>query len=132
MRNFSFLSLALLALGLSGCGTKPSVAHRCQVTGQVLVDGKPLPYGRIAFIPETGKTLLHEADVTEGRFALDTVAGKKHVAIWGYTIGNTPGSPPVIGPRENYLPDEYNRATTLSADVIAGGSNDFTFEVQSH
>jgi hypothetical protein len=62
------LMTAALAIGFAGCNQGPKIVP---VKGQVLIDGKPLTYGNIRLVPETGRTAFSPLD-KEGRFELMT------------------------------------------------------------
>ncbi len=58
--NLSSWLIVLVAVTiLSGCDRKPS---RVPVSGQALLDGKPLGYGQIVFIPVGGRQSTGEID----------------------------------------------------------------------
>ena len=50
---YSFLSLSLTVMFFAaGCDSRPA---RVQVSGKVLIDGEPLKYGAVDFVPEKGR-----------------------------------------------------------------------------
>lgn len=122
-RAFSF-SIALLCLAplLVGCG--PAVGD---VSGSVTVDGKPLASGVIAYVPAEGSGEPATATIADGKYRLQTTAGKKFVQI---------SAPVVIGKRKEYegpdaplveitdesLPPRYNSQTELSFEVQRGSN----------
>lgn len=57
MRSFTSLLASSAFLFLSGCRNSDDVLH--PVAGQVLVDGKPLTKGDIAFVPDHAKGNTH-------------------------------------------------------------------------
>ena len=81
--------IALTLLGATGCGGKGDV------TGQVTVDGKPLPMGNVVFTPasggqavaaaldENGKYTAHDVPSGEAKVSLDLAAVKAQVAAAG-------------------------------------------------
>ena len=63
----SFLSLTLTVLLFAGgCDSRPT---RVQVSGKVLIDGEPLKYGAVDFVPEKGRQASGILD-TNGNFTL--------------------------------------------------------------
>lgn len=81
-----FLYLILLLLA-SGCGDgRPS---RVPVSGQVLIDGKPLTYGQIQFVPDGSRASRGVLD-EQGRFSLScfdkgdgAIPGQHTVLVFG-------------------------------------------------
>jgi hypothetical protein len=79
-----FIPLSLLPFTV-GCGDgRPS---RVPIAGQVLIDGKPLSYGFVEFIPDNARPSSGKLD-EQGRFRLScfeandgAVAGINHVAV---------------------------------------------------
>jgi hypothetical protein len=67
MRYRSIVALGILISALAGCGDGRPV--RVPVAGQVLIDGKPLTYGSIRFLPASGRPSYGDLD-KEGRFRL--------------------------------------------------------------
>jgi len=62
------LSVGLFAVLASGCDRGPSLIP---VSGQVLIDGKPLTYGGIQVVPTSGQPAYSQLD-SDGRFRLMT------------------------------------------------------------
>ncbi|NLE38158.1 MAG: hypothetical protein GX621_09065 [Pirellulaceae bacterium] len=70
-RGFGFVvvQLAVLLACVSGCGDgRPS---RVPVSGQVLIDGKPLTLGTITFVPADARSAVAQIG-PDGRFTLAT------------------------------------------------------------
>jgi hypothetical protein len=86
--NFAlFATMAALAsLAISGCGDgRPA---RVPISGQVLIDGQPLKFGVVKFVPDQGRPSSGKLDA-DGRFALHcfddadgAVLGHHHVAVY--------------------------------------------------
>jgi len=65
--------LGWFSLSLSGCGDgRPK---RVTVSGQVLIDGEPLPGGSIKLVPQGARPSMGEIDA-EGRFTLTCFDGQ--------------------------------------------------------
>ena len=56
----------LLLLALSGCDSRPT---RVPVSGKVVIDGEPLKYGTVVFVPELGRQSTGPID-ENGAFTL--------------------------------------------------------------
>ena len=142
LRQFSlkafFLVLGLSAPGCSGGDELPREA----VTGAVTLDGQPLADGAISFIPvggPTGPTVGGGSAITNGQFSIDRehglVPGTYNVSINSRVQAGTnklPGLPKSKAEsQKDIIPANYNSKTTLTAGVKKGGSNAFTFDLQS-
>lgn len=65
--HFLMASAAAMLVVLCGCGDgRPS---RVPISGQVLVDGKPLAHGYVRFVPANGRPSIGQLDA-KGRFVL--------------------------------------------------------------
>lgn len=69
-RCFTFCALAVFISALSGCGNGPDGAY--PVSGKVTLDGKPLPYVKITFIPDNGDRSA--SAVTDGEGVFDSAS----------------------------------------------------------
>jgi hypothetical protein len=122
----AYLSLGLLLL--LGCSSGPRMY---KVAGTVTLDGRPLPDGDVLFVP-LDKSLSPEAGkIKDGRFEFQAKEGKKRVEVSASRIlpggARGAGGEPVP---EEYLPDRYNSASTLTAEVTRGGPNQFDFKLE--
>ena len=121
----------VLTWSVVGCGSGTRTPPpRIPVKGTVNVDGKPLSEGEIIF-RVAGEPGI-PAPVKDGAFSAQANEGKNQVEISAFKDG-----PPLSTDLEkkptkiNTLPAKYNTQTTLSADVKAGGPNEFKFDVTS-
>ena len=114
---------------LVGCGDAGPKTY--PVSGSVTLDGQPLAEGDIYFFPLDPNVSADAGKITGGLFAFRTKAGKMRVEIRATRV--VPGKrTPMGGPvREEALPSRYNTATELSAEVVAGGTNQFHFPLRS-
>lgn len=124
--------LFVSALGCGGGGGAKKPGATVDVKGTVMLDGKHLPEGKITFL-FPGEPPA-EMDVKGGAYAGKAAPGKNRVEVRAFKAA--PKSPTALStddpsPKVNYLPDRYNAASTLEADVKADGANDFTFKVTS-
>ncbi len=121
--RFCLISISLLASLLFGCGDG---TH--QVTGKIMLDGKPLPEGRIAFVPAAGG-IGGAAEIKEGVYSLKAPSGDYSVQISAEKTGALPpGQAGMFGATEGtyqYLPVKYNAQTELKATLPATGALDF-------
>ncbi len=112
---------------LSGCG-KPEFET---VTGTVTFDDQPVPEGDIIFQPADPKYGPDAGKIIDGKFTLQVRPGNRKVIIRATRL--VPGK---VGPmgedaHEDYIPEQYNEKTTLTADVNSGAKNEFTFALKS-
>lgn len=141
-------ALLLLPL-LAGCGRTVSGPPRAAVDGNVIVGGEPLRAGVIGFFPADGKQgPAVYATIREGHYALrqaeGPVLGRHRVEI-----NSAVESDPVAaaGDREEALtqhirkhgpllprvriPEQFNRRSTLTAEVKGSGVNTLDFRLET-
>lgn len=93
-----FAALGIIVLALSGCGG--GVGKLYPVEGKVTVDGKPLPFGRLTFVPDKEKgndsTATPFGEIKEGSYSLTTKGKTGAPAGWYNVMVLTqwPGAPP--------------------------------------
>ena len=125
--------LAAFALGLllaAGCGRPPAA-----VEGTVTYDGVPVDDGGITFVPAAGGAKAG-APVKNGRYAIDAAHGPapgsyKVEVTWNKAVGRRVADPDTAGgTTRQVLPEKFNKATTLTADVTAG-ANRIDFDLKS-
>jgi hypothetical protein len=149
MKQFSTrkfrLVAALVALASGGCDSGSSEVDtlpRVTVSGTVTLDGKPLPEGKLQFMPESsGSGLMTVGEINDGKFSIEQakgpVPGKYRVMISSRPVykvepGENPGSGPPPKPAPEKVPRRYSGATPeLEADVSAGSPNSFEFTLTS-
>lgn len=131
---YALLATALASVFAAGCGGTTGKA----ASGTVTWDGTPLDQGMIEFVPTQAGALPAGAVIRDGHYSLPgssgLAPGTYQVRIHsrpGFDAG--PGNAPEIGLGDpnatERLPERYNDATTLSAEVTSGGSNTFDFEL---
>jgi hypothetical protein len=108
--------LGVVAVGLvaaAGCGGRGFA----EVTGTVLIDGKPLPGAFVTFVPE-GPDAVRGVGSTndEGRYRVIRPGGKLGAMIGTNRVSVTGGD------AGRALPPQYNTQTTLSCDVKRGAN----------
>ena len=116
-----------------GSGRPEGVA---QVSGRTSLGGQPLSGAIVTFLPvqQGASTSLGRTD-EEGRFTLlygggiqGAQLGQHRVTITTFSRGNPDADPPRPASPEK-VPAQYNRDTTLTADVVAG-TNTIDFDLQ--
>jgi hypothetical protein len=130
----------LLMLPLSlGCGSGPKLMR---VWGEASFDGKPIEQGEIILFPsEETRGPSVGGPIENGRYDIAAATGPQaggtyRVEITGLRKGKkyTPaanGEGPVVEPMVNYVPDIYNRRTTLRltiSEVAEENQRDFKLE----
>lgn len=134
---------ALLATAVAGCGPRRAAVY--QVSGEVLLDGKPLAAADVTFVPQNGRPALAQTDA-QGRFTLRTwaegdgaVAGEHVVCIAKHDESspplNKPGAaadPYAAAYRPNVAPPAYASPVTspLRATIVPDAENHFRFELR--
>lgn len=132
------LVLAVWAAALTGCGGTQPVA----LSGNVTLDGQPLPEGIISFEP-ISKTAgqRRDATITNGAFTLPAAEGvlpgmefKVEIKAFRKTGRKYPNADMGASYDEvvQFIPPPYNSATTLSAVISPDEqANHLSFELVS-
>jgi len=105
----------------SGCSQGPATGT---VTGEVTVDGKPLPKGHLEFMPLDGQGQTGGMIITDGKFSGQVPVAKMRVKIHGHkvvkgTYQAYAGAPPEDDIVEG-LPAKYNDKSDITLDVKRG------------
>lgn len=144
-RLLALLGFAALASPSAGCGGSSHGVALAPVTGTVTYKGAPVGGATVTFTPAAQGVRSGSGTTDDnGKFKLSTFAngdgapvGKCNVAISKFE----PPPPPPPGKGDAYLesmpdgkslvPKKYTSAMTsgLSVEVLAGKSNDFTFDM---
>jgi hypothetical protein len=119
VRNRAQLAASLLAVALAGCGEAHALlsAPVYEVKGQVLLkDAKPLPRGRVVFVPVEQSAIQAFGDLeADGTFTLKT-RGTEHGAVVGrYRVRIEPAFDDLRsakGPRQLPFPYKYTDEDT--------------------
>jgi hypothetical protein len=131
------LLLFLTALA-AGCDRGP---QRFGVFGRVTLDGQPLDFGSITFVPDPAGPRV-SAIIEEGQYRIESsrgpLAGGKLVEIRapryeeGTPVPTTRGQKlDMMSVAPEALPARYNSKTELRATVTEDGPNEFNFELTS-
>lgn len=133
--------LVFVGVGVLGCSQaeQGDGLAREAVAGTVTLDGQPLNSASIQFIPAApGTSPEASGEIKDGKFEIGRdrgpVAGEYKVMIsTSQSVevqpGEMPGDPPK--PKADPVPAKYNTATTLTAEVKAGGPNEFEFALEA-
>jgi len=131
--------VSLAVSQMIGCGGDG--LPRQAVSGSISLNGKPLKSGVVNFVPQSADMPTQSgAAVIEGKYSITRatglVPGKYKVVISSGegsaekkvdTVSDLPGMAP--HPAKEAIPPEYNNNSTLEANVTAGGSNVFEFNL---
>jgi hypothetical protein len=122
----------LMASAAGGCMSQPEPVDtlpRVAVSGNVTVDGNPLPAGKIQFQPiGTEPAAMAVGEIQDGRFSIAQSVGpspgKYRVTISSRTapkIGEDqePGGAPKLEPEK--IPKRYNTQSKLEVDIAPEG-----------
>lgn len=116
-----------------GCGGGEKGPATYPVTGTVTFDGEPIENGRVLFREVEGDRRAYSAPIKNGNYELTAQPGSMTVEITASRIipgkfDNSNGTPEPVG--EMYIPAQYNRESTLTAEVKPS-DNEIPFELKS-
>lgn len=133
-------------LTVGGCGSQQG-PERLQVQGLVQLDGKPIPHGRITFIPkEQNAGPAASGVIADGRYSIPAdagaVVGRHRVEVEsipdpGFAIDDEAAYAKAHAERKgrvlppNPIPAKYNQQSELRATVGKVGKNEFDFDLKS-
>lgn len=129
-----------------GCGAKGDRLAREPLSGMVKVDGQPLASGYLTFEPQAGQPTQSGGMIVNGAYnvppAHGALPGAYAVAI--FAAGEAPATTAEPGTPEYeaavaaqakttqlIIPKKYNLATELKAEVKAGTTNVFDFDLST-
>ncbi|MDG3002287.1 hypothetical protein [Paludisphaera mucosa] len=139
LRAVAWSAAAVAVWSSSGCSEGSADGlNRQAVHGKVTLDGAPLAKGVIAFDPADGSAGAAPAGgvIADGAYSIERATGptpgKYKVSIRSVGGGEAaqekaaPGMPPKK-PAADPIPKQYNTASTLTAEVVSGGSTTADF-----
>ena len=115
--------VAMFAVGLLGLvvGCSNEVGpKKYDVSGAVKVDGKEVAEGEIIFQSDDKSVGAEGGAIKDGKYALKAREGKNKVEIRATRI--VPGKKGPMGEDwvEQFIPEQYNEKSTLTAEVGSG------------
>jgi hypothetical protein len=105
---------------LAGCGGQP---ERLPVAGQVLIDGQPLGYGHILFVPNDGRPSRADLD-KDGRFQLSSFGTADGAARGTHRIAVFAGEQISQTETRWHAPKKYSDYTTSGLQEELAGATD--------
>ena len=127
MRKFVSPAAILIVCFVAGCGD-----GLLEVSGNVTYEGEAVEQGTISFVDAATSSSV-AVPIENGAYTLRTSPGSKRVEI----RASRPLPPerqtqPEMGLMyDDYIPAEYNRASTLSANVSESGERTFDFHLKA-
>lgn len=131
LRNVPVTTI-LLSLALSGCSGSSLV----EVTGEVMLDDKPVEQGIISFWPQDGAGPTAQAVIQQGKYKAEVAPGAKKVGVEAVVESGKayPSGPsgPAVPIHKPVSPPDYRdaRKTSLRCEV-SSASNIHNFNLKS-
>jgi len=145
-----FTALAVV-IGVVGCGQKGGALAYANVSGTVTYNGRPLEKGQITF--QTDGRAPTMMDIVDGKFAGQAMVGSNKVAVAAFRKAAQPRALPPTAQKqvkaymamnkggggskgqfdpdmEDYIPDEWGKATKQIRVIEAGAPNNFQFDIK--
>ena len=136
MKDSTWVTWLAMFLALLGCSK--STGGRYEVSGRVTLEGEPLESGLVRFVPVGGtKSPSVGGEINLGAFQISEnqgpLAGDFRVEITASRGTGVMQHDKVLDinyeEQEQYLPARYNNSTELTAQVGAGSTNEFNFDL---
>jgi hypothetical protein len=132
MKYASHLVVALPLLAFSavfaGCG--PSGPATYPVSGTVTFNGEQIPNdhnGYIVFVPDNKSIGPVSSQIIDGKYSLRAQEGGQTVQVWASRFVEPRNEVMGMTPKVQYIPEEFNAKTKLTADVKPIDNNEFNF-----
>jgi len=142
-RRRDLLSVIAMAVAVVGCGQRGvQIPNRVPVSGRVMIDGKPLEYGTVQFVPENPDGHPAIGRVQSGRFTMASAESFPGVVKGPYKVSIVSPKPVsdadkarvVMDPDlvESNIPKRYwNLQTSGLAVDVTGPIRDLTFDLKA-
>tara|TARA_R110002095_G_scaffold179899_1_gene157428 strand:- start:2786 stop:3193 length:408 start_codon:yes stop_codon:yes gene_type:complete len=124
------LVLSIIILSMQGC-FRGSNSTESEVSGLIMLDGKPLPEGTITFISANNTTHSAQGKIHNGEYVVTVPVGEKRVEVHASRWTGKPYKKYDIIETEQYLPAVYNEKSELTAEVKPGQSVQLNWELFS-
>lgn len=131
--NFALIAFTLFAISLSACNQEQKLPDTYPVSGEVMLDGEPMPEGEIAFV-KVSEGIRDMLPITNGKFEGGVLPGERTIEIRAYRVekaGVEMYGDDAPETRVNYIPAKYNENSDLTATITESGPNELKFEVTS-
>jgi hypothetical protein len=125
---YPIVAMACLVAGISGCG--PSGPTVVPVSGKVLIDGQPLTYGYVRFVPTTGRASDAEIQ-SDGTFELRYSGDQKGALVGEHRVEIAANQ--TLGPTKVkwYAPKKYASIGTSGMTYkVEGPVDDAVLEIK--
>lgn len=141
IRSASTCVLPFIAICLASAGCRDANdPNTCWVSGAATFDGEPIGTGDLVFEPKNATIGPAACKVKDGKFKMKAPIGEHVVRLYGFREVPIPPEkqqsprpglpPPSTTDTVQYLPDRYNRFTTLEVEVKKSGET-FMFDLES-
>jgi hypothetical protein len=112
------VGIAVVLLAAPACG--PQGPRRITIKGSATLDGKPIEFGEVMFVPTDPAAASAGGRITDGAFSVAVFKGPHRVQIMATRVqprsgGSGEGGYELIP--GNIIPRRYNDNTTLTFDV---------------
>jgi hypothetical protein len=141
LKSVRILSGCAALLFISGCGVQNvDPFERHAIRGTVTLDEEPLFTGTITFYPEKEGPVISGTTIQDGKFMIlasqGLPPGRYKVSITATDESEAASLDPdelMSNPPNpvSLIPDKYNTATTILAEVEKTGDNVFNFDLKS-
>lgn len=130
------LGICGILVGLVGCGGGADTPDLGDVSGTILLDGKPLADASVEFTPANGRGSVAVTD-SQGRYTLRYTNDADGAVLGAHTVristgragtGSNEGGESTAAVPER-VPPKYNSATDIKVEVKAG-SNTFDYKIE--
>jgi hypothetical protein len=124
--------LLLLGCAASGCGNggPDDLPDLAAVTGFITLDGQPLANARVVFLPEKSGGASGAITAEDGSYELKYRSGEPGAALGKHAVQISTDVDGAMTPEAERVPAQFNRETTLSAEVTEG-PNEHDFDLKS-